>query len=430
MNINKYHQATCDKAFYKGDFYSNKAPGLAFTALPAAAFTRWCLNFFRIGNDMIVLGRRLTPKFKLVVYVCRLFTVGLAASFMAFALFQLALKLGASLQGAIFATLSMGLATPIWGWSTAFFAHVLSASCLFLAFVFVFFLNQISPESRLNAVLGFAIGALLAWAMVVEYTAAPASAIVALFLLQSGRQWKRTRFTRVLGVAAVGWIVFALPLFLYNKIAFGSPIVTGYNYAYVHVGHQIGILGFTYPSPTILLSLLFSPYRGIFWYAPILLASLPAMALAFRSGKHRSLLITITLIACYYLLMNSAYWYWYGGWSTGPRFLTATLPFVCLPLAILFTRLQKTTLRLVLGVQFLLSMFVTFLAAVVNMTVPRDAANPVIDILIPSFLSGQVRTIFKELGFGGHAGLFPLYFTLIAMFLFVWLATKKKSISS
>ena len=36
-SIDEYHWQTCDKSYTNGHFYSNKAPGLAFFALPVWA---------------------------------------------------------------------------------------------------------------------------------------------------------------------------------------------------------------------------------------------------------------------------------------------------------------------------------------------------------------------------------------------------------
>ena len=38
--IDKYQAATCDKAFFAGHYYPDKAPGLSFAALPSIAAAR------------------------------------------------------------------------------------------------------------------------------------------------------------------------------------------------------------------------------------------------------------------------------------------------------------------------------------------------------------------------------------------------------
>src|SRR3981189_769254 len=40
LRIDAYHENTQDKAYYQGHYYSDKAPGVALLALPAAAIAR------------------------------------------------------------------------------------------------------------------------------------------------------------------------------------------------------------------------------------------------------------------------------------------------------------------------------------------------------------------------------------------------------
>src|SRR5258705_9840378 len=49
LRIDAYHENTFDKAYYEGHYYSDKAPGLALLALPAAALPRPLLHV--IGID-------------------------------------------------------------------------------------------------------------------------------------------------------------------------------------------------------------------------------------------------------------------------------------------------------------------------------------------------------------------------------------------
>lgn len=412
FNINKYHQATGDKALYQGDYYSNKAPGLAFTALPITAVTRWLMGLVGMGENLIASGRTLTRSFSAVVFISRVFTVGLAGASLVLGLYFVALRLRASLTGSLFAMVSLGLATPVWGWSTMLFAHVLSAACLFLGFAILFYLDGQKDGGRVDGLWGFVSGGLLGWAITVEYTSAPAAAIILVYFLLTSRRWQRSRFSRIFTRAAIGGVLAVLPLFYYNYFAFDSPLETGYHYVYQIEGHDAGFLGFTYPDPTILAQLLVSPYRGIFWYAPVLIASLPALVLLWRTERHRHLAMIVTSIGLYYVLMNASYWYWHGGWSTGPRFLTPMLPFLSLPLAILWTRLRSLTMKAALLALFTISFIISFLTAVVQMSVSIDIANPLVDSIIPSFLDGEVRTLLGEVGISGHLGLLPLYLSL------------------
>src|SRR5208282_2345524 len=51
-------------------------------------------------------------------------------------LFLIALRLGSDISAAAFGALSLGLATPMWAYSTLFWGHSLAAACLVFGFAF------------------------------------------------------------------------------------------------------------------------------------------------------------------------------------------------------------------------------------------------------------------------------------------------------
>jgi hypothetical protein len=63
----------------------------------------------------------------------------------------------------------------------------------------------------------------------------------------------------------------------------------------------------------------------------------------------RGMALLSVAIAAWYLLMNSGYVYWDGGWSVGPRHVTAMSPFLCVLFAPLWQRCGPAT-RLIAGV--------------------------------------------------------------------------------
>jgi hypothetical protein len=44
VTINKFHMHTGDKAYYENNYYSDKAPGLSFTALPFVSISKFLLK--------------------------------------------------------------------------------------------------------------------------------------------------------------------------------------------------------------------------------------------------------------------------------------------------------------------------------------------------------------------------------------------------
>jgi len=411
LKIDGFQKATSDKVFFKGHYYPDKAPGLTFAALPFTAAAYQLIRLFDNDIEWIKIDPekssiRLTFKFKFVTYVSTIMTSGLMTAITGTVLYFLALRLGASIAGAIFATLTFGLATPAWGWATAFFGHAMTGSCLFLAFAAICYLKQSRPNKLGNTLFGFFSGSLLAWAVVVEYPSVFSSTIIAAFGIITVLAWERRRMVPVLAGALVGSLIFIAPLLVYHALAFGSFFHVGYQETQIFDGLKQGIVGITYPKITVLYQLLFSQYRGIFWVSPILLVTPIAFYQALRLPKFRKIAVTAALIPVYYFLMNSAYNYWDGVWSTGPRHVTPMLPFVCLPIAQLWTRAGsrfKTALLALFGLSFIISL----ICVSVTMASTNSYANPLFDFLIPKFLAGRIRS-FVNLYPKTHWGLLTL----------------------
>ncbi|MBI3740353.1 MAG: hypothetical protein HY257_01185, partial [Chloroflexi bacterium] len=115
--------------------------------------------------------------------------------------------------------------------------------------------------------------------------------------------------------------IFALTILWYNAARYGNPFNSGYR------------ADETFDNPILLgiYGLLFSPGKGLFVYIPFLAALPVAFALFFRRARAEAFLI-IALVT-FYVLLFSAWYYWWGGTNWGPRFLIPILPFLILMLA-------------------------------------------------------------------------------------------------
>lgn len=416
FKISEFRRDTIDVARHKGDYYSDKAPGMAFSALPIAALTRLALRTIGIYGPLMDSGE-VTETFGIFVYLSTIFTSGLMTALAALALYFLALRLGSSTSGAIFAMLTYGLATPAWGWASAFFGHAAASACLFLGFAGAFLLVHTELQPRHEVWLGFLTGAVLSWAVVVEFTTMPAVMIIAGYALIYARRWELSRIAGRLLSALTGAIVFSIPLLLYNTIAFGSPFLVGYGYVTGFEGMNEGLFGFTHPKIDVIYRLIFSQYRGILWYAPILISAPVAYYMLWRTVKYRWLAILLGLVPLYYLLMNASYYYWDGGWSTGPRHLTPMLPFLILPLAILWSRAHSTFRPILLGL-FFLSFEIAFVSAAVDITSPSKFRNPLFEYLIPEFIMGNIQATPIVKSLNAHESLIPIFLVWSLGYLF------------
>jgi len=390
VKINRFHEATVDKAYYNGDYYSDKSPGIALSSLPISAVVYNILRIFD-PNPVFIIGDEVTNNFGHLVYFSTIITSGLLTACAALALYFIALHIGASIPGAVFAMVSFGLATQAWGWATALFGHAMSSACLFLGFAAIFYSSLLKHDRNKVALLGFATGALLAWAIVAEYTAVFASAIIGVYGLFSLRKWDYTAKFQFITRASAGFFLFMLPLLIYNYIAFGSPFSLGYNHAN-YEGMKEGFVGISIPDFNILIRLIISPYRGLLWFSPILFLTPIAIYLLWRNHKTKKIALMIISLAAYYLLLNSGFYYWYGGDSTGPRYLTPIIPFLCLPLSLVWTN-ARSTYKPLLVILFFSSFLIALLSVSVTMHSDIEIENPLFDFLIPHLLNGYARNI-------------------------------------
>jgi hypothetical protein len=327
LRIDAYHENTSDKAFANGHYYSDKAPGLALVAVPIARATRTVL---RAGGVDPASDRGLVA----TSYSVTVFGVALPMAVACAVLFLIALRLGSDISAAAFGALSLGLATPMWAYSTLFWGHSLAAACLVFGFAFALRLRHNQSLAR-DVLLGLAVGLTAGWATVTEYPAAPAAvilAVLALALVWNGGWPRRSRTS--LGIALGGCACIAV-LLSYQFRVFGSAFQPSYSYypagAFPWMKH--GYMGVTYPRIDVALKLLFGCRRGLLFTAPVALAAPFGLRWLWKQPANRAAAAAAAAIAAYYFLFNASFIVWAGGWSYGPRYMAAGLPLLCVGLA-------------------------------------------------------------------------------------------------
>ncbi|MGO9466903.1 MAG: hypothetical protein ACLQVF_22395 [Isosphaeraceae bacterium] len=314
---------TEDKAKFHEQYYSDKLPGFSLLAtlpyvaaksilrLPPHPLNRSALNYWA-ADYWITLG-----------------TSGLLTACTSVLLVFWAGKLGCSRRQAALIGLAYGLATPAYVYATLAYGHQASAFALFASF---YLLSRAGRRAESTWV--FAAGFLAAFAAVIELQVGPVAAILGFYLLAQCVRGRRR--PDALAVFVVGALIPTLILLIYNQLAFGSPWDMGYfhhatrKFAQVHNRHNP--LGLRPPDWTKLPALLWGRYRGLLFYAPILLLSLPGWAVLIARRVWGLALVSLSAAAAIFLV-NLCYPEWTGGWSTGPRLLVPLLPFAVLPVA-------------------------------------------------------------------------------------------------
>jgi hypothetical protein len=298
-----------DRAEYRGHFYSDKAPGYSFLAVPAAlivglpAPAQWHKN----GD--------------LRLWFVRLTTGGVAFIFCAFLVGRVAEGLQRGTGGAVLVT--FGLGTLVSSMAVASFDHVPAAALTFAAFLLAWARRPLSA----GLVAGFAV--------VVEYEAGLVALLIGGYILMAG--------VRPLARFALGLLPGAMILGAYDWAAFGSPFHLSYRYVAngYTADQEAGFFGIHSPSWNAIRIVVIGS-RGLLVASPVLAAAALGLLLLWRRGRQAeaALCAAVTLA---FLAIEWGYFDPFGGDAPGPRFFIPALPFVALGLAPAFARLRRTT---------------------------------------------------------------------------------------
>jgi hypothetical protein len=227
------------------------------------------------------------------------------------------------------ATAALGFGTIMLPHAASLYGHALAALLAYAAWCVV-------ERSRGRARPITAAGFRAATAIGVEYH----TAIVAVVVFGVALAWWSRR--------ALWFVVGAMPpalvTALYQWRAFGRPwrLPFGY-YAGTIQGTSDG--GYSLPGLRSLATVITAKH-GLLFASPVVLVALVAAVLVARGARGRvrvHALVALAVFVPYYLLI--------AGWSgmalleePGPRYLIPTLPFLCVPLAHMWSRLRTVTI--------------------------------------------------------------------------------------
>jgi 4-amino-4-deoxy-L-arabinose transferase-like glycosyltransferase len=402
LSIDAYHSNTQDKAFAKGHYYSDKAPGVAFLAVPIALATRPALRVTGVDPE--------SPRGLLAIsYFATVCTIALPMAAACGVLFLICLRLGTTTNASAFAALAMGLATPMWAYSTLFWGHALAGACLVFAFAAALKLAGSSHEVAWAIAAGLAAG----WATVTEYPTAPASLIIALFALSAVWHDGWTRRLRVIAGVTLGALPCVALLLIYHHAAFGSAFRPSYSYypvgAFPWMKH--GYMGLTYPRIDVALKLLFNCRRGLLFTGPVVLAAPFGLRWLWKNPAMEGAAAGVIAIAVYYFLFNASF-PGVPGWSYGPRYLSPSLPLLCVGLAPIWDHTPHYWRKSVAALAISGGLF-TFMAVSTTPQPPDGFVCPMFQFIAPSFWTGQLSLNVGSMlttndGGAFHAGAFNI----------------------
>jgi hypothetical protein len=182
--------------------------------------------------------------------------------------------------------------------------------------------------------------------------------------------------------------IAAVPLLVYNWLAFGSAFHVGYASEEGFAELRTGFFGITYPKLSTIRELLFGSYRGLLPLSPLMAVVPFGLGLLWRKGRQGAALVAAG-IGIYYLLLNASYFYWEGGWAFGPRQMTTALPFLALGLAPLWDLGRPAGHGLLLAA-WIWGAGITLIAVSTTPQPPGSIKAPVSELLWPAFRDGDL----------------------------------------
>lgn len=307
LAIDGYDANTLDKARIGDHYFCDKAPGGVAIALPAFALAAGILKVARVDLD--------SPSgWKASQWITTSGSVGLLTAIAGVSFFSF-LAARMARPAAALATLGVFLGAMPLPYATMLFAHGAVMSLLFIA---LWSFDRAERGARPGH--DYLIGFCCCLAAASEYPAALAGAAVFVAMLTLG--WRR----------AVRFAAAAFPPALlvpaYNWLVSGSPFTIPYSHAFAFPAMKEGLWGFTYPKLSVAFQLLFSEYRGLFLWSPVLLFCV----LGFRSLRRESprLFWLSTVVPTVMVAYVAGYNSWDGGWALGPRLISAAVPFLAI----------------------------------------------------------------------------------------------------
>jgi hypothetical protein len=431
LTIDRYVANTGDYAYFDGNYYSDKAPGMALLGAPIYAAFRALVPVTvaahlqgavthnpALSATLRNPGAEPQPEsayFFLALALTTFLVVAVPSAALGVVFLLMAGRFGLSRRQSLAVTLLYALATIAFPYANAFVGHQTSAVLLFTAFALLFAIRR----AALDRLWIVAVGFLLGFAAITEYPTVLISAVLGLYaLLTLARRWD------TLIRLAAGATPPLLMLAAYDYAAFGTLLPVGYGYSSLWADvHNVGFLSLTYPRPDALWGITFGAHRGLFFLSPFLLFAIPGYVWLWRERARRAEFWALLLPPLSFLLFNASSAMWQGGFAVGPRYLVPSLPFLAMAAGIGITRAwSRSLLRPIVALAAAWSLFAVVAETIAGQSFPDYAPNPLFDLSLPRLADGDIaRNVGMAFGLAGFASLAPLILILATA---LWLVAR------
>ncbi len=374
----------------EGKLYPAKAPGAALLGVPALALAR--------AAGLVPDGPRGEAA---ATWVLRYGGVALPMLLALAALSSLLGRAGLPPPLRRRVVLAAGLGTTLFPYAISFTGHATASGALLGG---VFLLERARRQRGARGLAWASLGGhVTAWAVLFEYHAAIAVAVVGAWVLLSR---DRGRLVPGFALGALGALAIH---FAAHEAMFGSPLKTGHFFllsAHNRAGQAHGFMGIDGLHAWALHGNLFDPYVGLVplmpWLAVGFLAGAPSLLRRGAGTLPVGLGRTLVAIPLVYLLFVSTLGNWrvMNGWSIGPRYLVPALLPTAFVAGVGWLRLTRWPLasRALAGLAAA-SVVVVWAITATFPSPPPTARNPFAELALPLLSQGYgVRNVLQGVG--------------------------------
>jgi hypothetical protein len=375
----------------RGDkFYSIKAPGTSFLGV----------LFFYPASLIFDMSKRTET------YLLRLFTSIIPSLIFLFFFFGFLGRISKNIFNRDLVFIGLALGSMFFTYGILLFGHQQAAIGLAGGFMLFFENKRRDKDSIFYIILG---GLLIAFSVACEYQAFFAAIFLCAYAFVAIK--KKYNVLYFLVGAALPVSLTAL----YHYHCFGSVFITGQQFAahrpFLHILNY-GFQGLFYFHKAGFLGTFFSSQNGLFFFAPWLVFALPGFYFLFKKENFLAEAVCIVLVIISYFITVSGLYAWKGGWTVGPRYLAAIMPFMALSVLIFLDRMTKyfTYLSWIFVPCLLVSIVTYSLSSVIFPHFPDSMDNPFYEFLLGLVRLGMYPyNLGRLLGLGDWLCAWPYY---------------------